>query len=134
LSRNRRSEADGAGGFTVIEAVVALALVAVLLSAIGSLVATNSRGVRGLEQHVALMETARLIATGLPRNGEPLPDELAGSVSGYRWQMRLSPFADQDGAVPDSRFAPVRIELVVRSPSGATVSFETVRLQSKGGP
>jgi general secretion pathway protein I len=134
LSRSTCSEPDREGGFTVIEAVVALALVAVLLSAIGSLVATNSRGVRELEQHVALIETARLIATGLPRNGEPLPGELAGNLSGYRWEMRLSPFVDQDAAVPDSRFAPVRIELVVRSPTGATVAFETVRLQSRGEP
>ena len=134
MSRNRRSEPDGEGGFTMIEAVVALALVAVLLLAIGSLVATNSRGVRSLEQHVALIEAARLIATGMPRNGEPLPEALAGDVSGYRWQMRLSPFSDQDSMVPDARFAPVRIELMVRAPSGASIALETVRLQSRSGP
>jgi len=122
---------EAESGFTMIEAVVALALVAVLLVAIGSLVAMNSRGVRGLEQHVTLAETARLIATGLPRNGEPMPRNLAGRVGGYRWQMRLSPFLDQDAVVQESRFTPVRIELRVRSPSGAVVSLETVRLQSR---
>jgi general secretion pathway protein I len=126
------SEPNGQSGFTLIEAVVALALVAVLLAAIGTLVATNARGVSNLEQHVALMETARLVATGVPRNGEPLPDNLAGEVSGYRWQMRVSPFLEE-AVVPDSRFFPVRIDLLVRAPSGATVSFETVRLQAKGG-
>jgi general secretion pathway protein I len=122
---------EAESGFTMIEAVVALALVAVLLVAIGSLVATNSRGVRGLEQHVTLAETARLIATSLPRNGEPMPKNLNGQVAGYRWQMRVSPFLDQDSVVPESRFTPVRIELRVRSPSGAVVSLETVRLQSR---
>jgi general secretion pathway protein I len=133
LSRRMPSELNGESGFTVIEAVVALALVAVLLAAIGSLASTNSHGVRNLEQHVALMQTARLVATGLPRNGEPLPDDLAGEISGYRWQMRVSPFVEQDQIVPDSRFVPVRIELRVRSPSGAIVSFETLRLQSRSG-
>jgi general secretion pathway protein I len=126
-------ELNAESGFTVIEAVVALALVAVVLTAIGWLVGTNSRGVRSLEQHVALMETARLIAIGMPRNGEPLPDELAGEMSGYRWQMRVSPFFEESSIVPDSRFIPQRIELRVRSPSGAIVSLETVRLQNRSG-
>lgn len=132
MSRRVTSQESGEGGFTMIEAVVALALVAVVLAAIGSLVATNARGARALEQHVALMETARLIASGIPRRGEPLPDDLAGEVSGYRWQMRVSPFVGGDSVIPESRFIPQRVELRVKSPSGAIASFETVRLQSRG--
>jgi general secretion pathway protein I len=116
----------------MIEAVVTLALVTVVLSAIGYLVAANVRGVRALEQHVALMETARLIAAGIPQHGEALPDELTGEMSGYRWQMRLSPFGGVP-AVPDSQYLPQRMELRVRSPSGATLSLETVRLQNVSG-
>jgi general secretion pathway protein I len=116
----------------MIEAVVALALVTVVLAAIGSLVATNVRGARNLEQHIILMETARLIASGIPRGGEPLPDDLAGEVSGHRWQMRISPFLGGGSVVPESRFIPQRIELRVQSPSGAIASFETVRLQNRG--
>ena len=116
----------------MIEAVVALALVTVVLAAIGSLVAANVRGARKLEQHVALMETSRLIASGIPRSGEALSDNLAGEVSGHRWQMRISPFVGWGPAVAESRFSPQRIELRVRSPSGAIVSFETVRLQYWG--
>lgn len=126
----RIAEQSGEGGFTMIEAVVALALVTAVLGAIGSLVAMNVRGARKLEQHVALMETARLIASGIPRSGEPLPDDLAGEVSGHRWQMRISPFLGGGSVVPESRFIPQRVELRVRSPSGAIASFETVRLQN----
>ena len=53
-----RSEPDDAG-FTLIEALVALALVAVLLAAIGPLIASSMRGVRSVEQHGALVATAR---------------------------------------------------------------------------
>jgi general secretion pathway protein I len=133
LSRKISPEQDGQSGFTMIEAVVTLALVTVVLSAIGYLVAANSRGVRILEQHVALMETARLVATSIPRNGETLPDELTGEMSGDRWQIRLSPFFDGIPSVPDSRFMPQRIELRVRSPSGAILTLETVRLQNVSG-
>jgi len=133
LSRRMCSERNGELGFTLIEAVVALAVVAFVLAAIGSVVATNLRSVHSLEQHVALMQTARLIAAGLPRKGEPIPDGLGGEMSGFLWQLRLSPFFDTDQVAPDSRFIPARVELQVQSPSGATVSFETVRLQSRSG-
>jgi general secretion pathway protein I len=124
---------EAESGFTMIEAVVTLALVTIVLAAIGYLVAANSRGVRVLEQHVALMETARLVATSIPRNGEALPSDLTGEMSGHRWQIRLSPFVDDVPIVPESRFMPQRIELWVRSPSGAIVSIETVRLQNMSG-
>ncbi|HZC97884.1 MAG TPA: prepilin-type N-terminal cleavage/methylation domain-containing protein [Bradyrhizobium sp.] len=131
MSRRTPSERDGEGGFTMIEAVVALALVAVVLAAIGQLVASNSRGARILEQHLALTDTARLIASTIPRAGAPLSDDLAGQVSGHRWQMRVSPFVDDVSIIPESRFIPQRIELRVQSPSGAILSLETVRLQNR---
>lgn len=133
MSRRTPSERDGEGGFTMIEAVVALALVAVVLAAIGQLVASNSRGARILEQHLALIDTARLIASTIPRAGAPLSDDLAGQVSGHRWQMRVSPFVDDVSIIPESRFIPQRIELRVQSPTGAILSLETVRLQNRSG-
>lgn len=129
MSRRILFRRSSEAGFTMIEAVVALALVSIVLAAIGSLVATNVRGAQRLEQHTALMQTARLIASRLPQEGQPLPTELAGREAGYRWQMRISTFVDADTAVPDSPFVPRRIELRVQSPTGAIVSLETVRLQ-----
>lgn len=129
MSRRMPSRQSSEAGFTMIEAVIALALLSIVLAAIGSLVARNVRGARQLEQHTALMQTARLIASRLPQEGQPFPRELAGREGGYRWQMRISPFMDADTAVPDSPFVPQRVELRVQSPTGAIVSLETVRLQ-----
>ena len=53
----------------MIEAVVALALVTIVLAAIGTLVATNSRGAWKLEQHAALVYAARVVVSTLPRAG-----------------------------------------------------------------
>jgi general secretion pathway protein I len=132
LSRRISSRRNSEAGFTMIEAVVALALLSIILAAIGSLVARNVRGAQQLEQHTALMQTARLIASRLPQEGQPLPTELAGREAGYRWQMRISPFVDADAAIPDSPFVPQRVELRVQSSTGAIVSLETVRLQYRG--
>lgn len=117
----------------MIEAVVALALVTIVLAAIGTLVATNARGAWKLEQHAALVNAARVVVSTLPRAGTPMPDDLRGRVAGHRWQMRMTPFLDDVPAVPESRFVPQLVELRVQAPGGAIVSFETIRLQSRGG-
>jgi general secretion pathway protein I len=131
LSRKTSSSRRGEAGFTMIEAVVALALVTIVLAAIGTLVATNSRGAWKLEQHAALVNAARVVVSTLPRAGAAMPDDLRGQVAGHRWQMRVTPFDDVQ-AVPDSQFVPQRVELRVQAPGGAIISFETIRLQSRG--
>jgi general secretion pathway protein I len=125
-SRHRRE-----GGFTLIEAVVALALVTVGLAAIGALVATNSRGALKLDQHAALANAARLVIATLPRAGAPMPDDLRGRQAGHRWQMRITPFLDGISPVPESQFVPQLVQLRIQAPGGAVVSFETVRLLSR---
>jgi general secretion pathway protein I len=112
----------------MIEAVVTLALMSIVLAAIGSLVATITNGARALEQKVALIETARLIATSLPRRTETVED-LGGEVSGHRWQLRMLPFFDGGPGPQASQWVPQRVVLNVQSPTGAILSLETVRLQ-----
>jgi general secretion pathway protein I len=116
----------------MIEALVALALLAVMLGAIGSLVASTANGTRTLEQHVALVETSRLIATDIPRDEVLFQGELAGEVLGHRWRANLSPFFGEGSApVPDSPWIPQGVLLQVQSPSGAILTIESVRLQKR---
>jgi general secretion pathway protein I len=117
----------------MIEAVVALALVAIMLAAISSLVAATTNGTRTLEGHVALVETARLVLASIPRHGELQSDDLAGELSGHRWQVRQSPLLGDGEAVSGSLWVPQSIAVRVRSPSGAVFSLETVRLTKRPG-
>lgn len=124
---------DGRGGFTLIEAVVALALMAVMLAAIGSLMSSATTGTRTLEGHVALVETARLVMTSIPRRPPAGGDDLAGEESGYRWQVRMSSLTDRV-EVPGSPWFPENVAVRVRSPSGAYFTVETVRLVRRPAP
>ena len=79
-------------GFTIIEVLIALALVAVSIVAIGSVMATNVRGVRSLEQHVTLMQTARsIMTTGIPPRAELGPGALSGEINDYQWKIDVGP-------------------------------------------
>jgi general secretion pathway protein I len=117
----------------MIVAVVALALVAIMLAAISSLIAATTNGTRTLEGHVALVETARLVLSSIPRHGELQSEDLAGELSGHRWQVRQSPLLGDGEAVSSSPWVPQSIAVRVRSPSGAIFSLETVRLAKRPG-
>jgi general secretion pathway protein I len=136
-ARARRYRATRSGvctGFTLIEAVVALAVVAITLTAIGAVAATSARGTRSLEQHLALVETTRIVAATLPKDNETTLDGLSGEILGHRWRITLAPFVGSGiNQIPESPWIPLTVVVRVRSPSGAVYGFETVRLQRRPG-
>lgn len=121
---------DREAGFTILEVLVALALVAVSLVAIGSLMATNVRGVRSLERHVALTQAARTVMTeDIPARAELAPGTSSGQTDNYRWTVDVSPLGDRwltPGTKTD--WAPELVRVRVRSPTGAVSDIRTVRL------
>ena len=120
-------------GFTIIEVLIALALVAVSLVAIGSLMATNARGVRSLERHVALMQAARTVMTAnIPRRAELQPGASSGRTDDYRWTIDVSPLGG-GWTVPDADIAwtPELVRVRVTSASGAVSDIRTVRLMPR---
>ena len=120
-------------GFTIIEALIALVVVAVSIVAIGSVMSTNARGVRALESHVALLQSAQTVfTTSIPPRKELAPGTLSGQLRDYRWQVDIGPVGSDwvvEGA--DVAWIPELVKIRVRSPSGATVDLETVRLMHR---
>lgn len=132
--RHGVARSDGCAGFTLIEVVVALAVVAITLTAIGAVATTSARGTRSLEQHLALVETTRIVAATLPKDNDAALDGLSGEILGHRWRISLAPFVGSGiNQIPDSPWIPLTVVVRVRSPSGAVYGFETVRLQRRPG-
>ncbi|GKQ53477.1 prepilin-type N-terminal cleavage/methylation domain-containing protein [Bradyrhizobium sp. Ce-3] len=121
-------------GFTIIEVLVALALVAVSIVAIGAVMGVKTRGVRAMEQHVALMQAVRTLMTvGIPPRAEMQPGASTGQAEGYRWTIDVSPLGG-DWTVPEGNNVPWVPELVrirVKSPGGALSDIRTVRLMPR---
>jgi general secretion pathway protein I len=134
LSLVRRLPTDRPdAGFTIIEALIALVVVAVSIVAIGSVMSTNARGVRALESHVALLQSAQTVfTTSIPPRQELAPGTLSGQLRDYRWQVDIGPVGSDwvvEGA--DVAWIPELVKIRVRSPSGATFDLETVRLMHR---
>lgn len=128
--RRRRASA----GFSLIEVLVALSVVAVALSAIGSLVATSVRGTRSLDVHLTMVETARAIVTGLPDREQLAIGSFAGEAAGHRWRVDVLPFTatNVDPRLP-TPWIPQTVVLRVQSPAGPIFQIDTVRLRRRTG-
>jgi general secretion pathway protein I len=125
------SSTDGRdSGFTIIEVLIALAVVAVSIVAIGSVMSTNVRGVRSLEQHVTLMQAVRSVMTAeLPPRDELGFGTLSGKTSDHQWRINVGPMGEEwDAAGADVAWVPALVRIQVRSPSGAVSDIRTVRL------
>jgi general secretion pathway protein I len=122
---------QGDDGFTLIEALVALAVTAVCLTAIATLMAQNIRASRQIDQRVALVSVLRKVATAMPDRPDLMGVDLAGEMAGQRWAVSAAPFPDPAPPQPGKaapQWMPQAIIVSARSPSGSLVKVETLRL------
>jgi general secretion pathway protein I len=118
-------------GFTLIEVLVALSVVAISLAAIGSLIAVTTRGARGVGLHLTLIETARMIITGLPDREQLVPGNLSGESAGHRWRVDVLPFYADFVNPEQSNWLPQTVVVRVQSPAGKVLQVNTVRIRRK---
>jgi general secretion pathway protein I len=133
LSRAARCRSNRIdAGFTLIEVLIALVLVASSLAAIGALVATTMRGTSSIEQHVTLVETARNIAASIGPHTQVPFGVTSGQMYGHRWRIEASPWIGGGVlAAADTPWSPEAIRIRVQSPSGAVFSVDTIRLRKR---
>jgi general secretion pathway protein I len=118
----------------LIEALVALAIVAVSVTAIGSVVATNIRGTRALSERLALVETTRAILADMPDRENLISGNLLGEYAGHRWRVDVAPFMnDLVDLNRPGPWMPQAVVVDVRSPSGRVLRIDTIRLHRAQG-
>lgn len=146
-ARDLRPEA----GFTLIEVLVALAVMTAVLAAVMSVASANARGARALEARAILGEVARAVEAGIPPRASLAPGTIEGDISGHRWRMDVRPMplpaeerlgkeqeaaendpGDRATAMRPSPWTPMTIAIRIRAPSGATLDMQTIRLARTG--
>jgi general secretion pathway protein I len=132
LSRSTSSRVPrGTAGFTLIEVVVTMAVIAVLLLSIGSLVGVAVRGSHALDDHLVLVETARAIEAGLPDRDKLAVGTLSGERDGQLWRVDVHPFPGELDAQTPSPWVPLSAAITVQTPDGTSLTLTTVRLGRK---
>jgi general secretion pathway protein I len=128
----RKSCSDGRAGFTLIEALVALAIVAAVLSSIGAVIATTVKGIRSIDQRQALTGTAETLLASLPARNLLKPGRQSGELAGHRWRIDVAPMnlaVQEDPA--NVRFVPLAVNVRMQAPGGPAIQVTTVRLVPK---
>jgi general secretion pathway protein I len=121
-------------GFTLIEALVALAVVATAVSAVGMVMATTVRGIRSIERKLILVETTRAIVTALPDRDQLVLGSFSGQRADQDWRVDILPFVAPDIEQPQlTKWVPRAVVVTVRSPEGAVLQINTVRLTQRAG-
>ena len=126
--RSERPEQTTTAGFTLVEALAALAVLMVGLAAIGALSNASVRSSVYAERRLAQIAAARSILAGLPgRNDLPF-GRLTGVLDGFKWRADVTAVATTDSR-RSSEWTPQGVVLLMRSPSGAVMEVDTIRLR-----
>jgi general secretion pathway protein I len=123
-----------ARGFTMVEALIALAVIAVSLAAIASVIAENIRSTEVVEARLGLVQAARALLTALPDRNQLGQGELRGELGSERWRIDVLPFAADfvDPGQP-TPWVPQTVVLRLQAPSGEIIRVDTVRLRRNVG-
>jgi len=121
-----------ARGFTLIEALVALAIIAAVLSSIGAVIGTTAKGTRAVGQRLELTGAAETVFAGLPARNALKPGRQSGEMAGHRWRLDVAPLNVAPAEAAEARFVPLAVNLRMQTPGGPAVQITTVRLVPKG--
>ncbi|GGI25875.1 MULTISPECIES: general secretion pathway protein GspI [Bradyrhizobium] len=113
-------------GFTIVEALAALAIATAMLAAIGSLMSTSIKGARRIDDRMVLVETARTLAAALPPRGDATTGVTSGELNGIVWRVDISPLLRT--ASDKQQWVPKRVRIQVKSSAGTSFALETARL------
>ena len=118
----------------MIEALIALAVIAVFLAALGDLIASNIRATLTVDDRLSLVETARAVLAALPDREQLTLGESRGQIGGIQWRVDVLPFAadfvDPAGTTP---WVPQSVVVRVESSKGQILRLDTVRLRRNPG-
>jgi general secretion pathway protein I len=121
---------SGNAGFTLIEVLVALSIIAVALSSVGALMASAARANRSAEAHLSIIQTARSVVTALPDRNELRAGETMGEIARQKWRVRVMSYLDaKPSRPPKEPWIPQSVIISVRSPTGSAIELHTIRLR-----
>jgi general secretion pathway protein I len=135
--RTATQRAAASGGFTLIEVVVAIAVLALVLGAIGGAVGTTVKGLRSVDRQLPLIETAQSLLAALPDRNALRPGAQSGTTGAVQWRIDVAPLNSVllgTGAPQSAKWVPLLVTVSVRDRDGPPVRLDTVRLAPRTAP
>jgi len=117
------------GGFTLIETLVALAIMAIAMGAFYSSMTLSYRAANQVKLHQVALAMARSHLDSIKRESSIEPGSSSGTyVNGLQWRLKIEALAP-DSSRPSTSAQPYRVFLEAFDPHGGSlVRLETVKL------
>jgi general secretion pathway protein I len=141
IARSEIRPPRGTAGFTLIEVLVAISVLAVVLGAIGAVVGNTVRTIRSVDRRLPLLETAQSLIASLPARDALQPGTQSGTSGDFRWRIDavlLNRNVPDNAAAalstaatdtpPKVNWMPLSITVRVQGSEGPPVRLDTVRL------
>ena len=129
IARSEIRPPRGSSGFTLIEVLVAISVLAIVLGAIGAVVGNTVRTIRSVDRRLPLLDTAQSLIASLPTRDALQPGTQSGTSGEFRW---LIDAVLLNRNVPDdakaAKWMPLAITVRVQGSEGPPVRLDTVRL------
>jgi len=141
IARSDSRPARGNAGFTLIEVLVSIAVLAVVLGAVGAVVGNTVRAIRSVDRRLPLLETAQSLIASLPARDALQPGTQTGTSGEFRWRIdavllnrnapdnaAAAPSTAATGTPPKVNWMPLAITVRVQGSEGPPLRLDTVRL------
>lgn len=120
---------DAQAGFTLLEAMVALLLLALVLAPAYSLLSGGGRAARAVDRRAQALAVAEAQLAALSAERRLVPGTYPGEGGGYRWTVSVAPRTDGpfDGAAARG-MAAYRVTIDVSDRDGPILDLSSTRL------
>jgi general secretion pathway protein I len=123
------SASAGSAGFTLLEALIAIVILALSLSALLSVYSTGLRGIAAIDSNLRARLLAQSVMAEVSYDRALRPGKLQGRSDEFAWALSITPFEE---AEPTPRqagpWAVHQLVLTVSWPHGRRIELQTLRM------
>jgi len=130
---SRRKPADGQAGFTLVEALVAMAVVVAFVGTLGPYLFHARRIMDNAEHRVAAQILLRTLLDAPFDRSQLAGATRGGELNGLRWRIVTAPMAiDAVSSTTGRQWKAYRVTASVAAGHGQIITAETIRLGEAG--
>jgi general secretion pathway protein I len=123
-----KSGERGKAGFTLLEALIAITVLALSLSALLSLYSTGLRGVAAIDGNMRARLLAQSVMAEMSHERASRPGKVQGRSDQFTWTLTVAPYDEPERGQQRSPWTLHHLVVTVSWPHGRQIELQTLRM------